>query len=442
MDKAYNFLIKELGLAYKDIVVVAVSYGPDSMSLLHYINSLKAELDLVVVCGHVNHNVRKKESAQEKIELEDYCNNNGIIFESMIIEEYGEDNFHNEARSKRYKYFDEIVKRYKAKYLFTAHHADDLIETILMRIARGSTMHGYSGFSKVVDMDGYKIVRPFIEYTKAELLDYCHKNSLKFAIDASNEKDVYTRNRYRKYVLPFLKSEDPNVHEKFLKFSRTLQMYDDYINNELQDVISDVFKQDIININKFLKLNYLLQYRLINYALEKIYQDDLMLISDTHVNLIINLIHTSKPNAYIYLPNNVKAIKSYDVMSFVVEDESSNSYDVEILGHVNLPNGKNIVVVDEDNDTSNFVCRLSSDDVVFPLHVRTRTIGDKMEVKGMLGRKKLSDIFIDEKIPLHERDLWPVVVDSTDKIVWLPGLKKSKNDKQKDEKYDIILRYY
>lgn len=441
MDKAYQFLVRELGLAYKDVVVVAVSGGPDSMSLLHYISSLRQELGLTVVCAHVNHNVRK-ESASEKEYLEKYCDLNGIVFESMIIEEYGEDNFHNEARSKRYRYFEEIVKKYNSAYLFTAHHADDLIETILMRIARGSTMHGYAGFSKIVDMGSYRIVRPFIEYTKEELLNYCNKNKIKFAQDASNEKDVYTRNRYRKYVLPFLKSEDPNIHEKFMKFSKTLFMYDDYINNQLDLVIDDVYKQDLINIDKFLRLDYVLQNKLINRVLESIYQDDLMLITDVHVTLIINLINSSKPNAYIYLPNNVKAVRNYEFLSFVFEEETANSYDVEILGHVNLPNGKNIAVVDDTNDTSNFVCRLSSDDVTFPLHVRTRVMGDKMEVKGMIGRKKINDIFIDEKISSHERDLWPVVVDSSGKIVWLPGLKKSKNDRSKDEKYDIILKYY
>ena len=68
--------------------------------------------------------------------------------------------------------------------------------------------------------------------------------------------------------------------------------------------------------------------------------------------------------------------------------------------------------------------------------------GDKINIKGMLGSKKISDIFIDEKIPTHERDIWPIVVDSNNVVVWIPGLKKSKFDKSKEEKYDIILKYY
>ena len=82
------------------------------------------------------------------------------------------------------------------------------------------------------------------------------------------------------------------------------------------------------------------------------------------------------------------------------------------------------------------------DDVKFPLRVRTRKNGDKIHVKGMLGSKKINDIFINEKITVPERNTWPIVVDSNDVVVWLPGLKKSKFDKTKSEKYDIILKYY
>ena len=96
-------------------------------------------------------------------------------------------------------------------------------------------------------------------------------------------------------------------------------------------------------------------------------------------------------------------------------------------------------MVDSCDETN--VCRLNSE-IKLPLHVRNRKFGDKMTVKGMLGSKKLSDIFIDNKISSEERELWPVVVDSNDVIVWLPGLKKSKFDKTKKEKYDIILKYY
>ena len=93
-------------------------------------------------------------------------------------------------------------------------------------------------------------------------------------------------------------------------------------------------------------------------------------------------------------------------------------------------------------DNSNNVIKLNSNEIKLPLYVRNKRNGDKMEVKGLNGSKKISDIFIDSKIKPSDRDLWPVVLDSEDRIVWLPGLKKSKLDKKNTEEYDIILRYY
>jgi tRNA(Ile)-lysidine synthase len=123
-------------------------------------------------------------------------------------------------------------------------------------------------------------------------------------------------------------------------------------------------------------------------------------------------------------------------------NEKKIDYNIEINKFVNLPNGKNLEVVIDDDSNSNFVCRLNSSEVKLPLSVRNRQDGDKISIKGMLGRKKIKDIFIDEKIALHEREIWPVVVDADGNIVWIPGLKKSKFDKTKTENYDIILRYY
>ena len=441
MEDAYRFLMEDVNFKYGDTVVAAISGGPDSMALLHMLSKVKDAMEITVVCAHVNHNVRK-ESNEEAIFVEKFCRNHGIIFEYMKIEDYGDDNFHNEARTKRYHYFGEIVKKYHARYLFTAHHGDDLMETILMRIVRGSTLRGYSGFSYKVEMGNYTILRPFIGVTKEEIIEYDKKNKIPFVKDASNDKDVYTRNRFRKYVVPALKKEDPNVHHKFLKFSRTLLEYNNYIDRQVENLIPRIYMQNELNLDEFLKLDHVIAMKVIYYILEHVYHDDLMLITDHHAELILQLILSKKANAYIYLPNHLKAVKTYDKLTFVCDEEPNGSYEIELIQYLNLPNGKNIEVISSSSKDNNFICRLSSDDVVFPLHVRNRANGDKMSVKGMLGRKKINDIFIDEKIPMNERELWPIVVDSKGTIVWLPGLKKSKFDKTKDEKYDIILKYY
>ncbi len=411
------------------------------MALMDVLLKLRKKFNLSIVCAHVNHKLRV-ESDDEMVWLEDFCKKKDVVFEKMIINNYGDDNFHNEARNFRYNFFESLVHKYGAKYLMTAHHGDDLMETILMRIARGSTLSGYAGFKKISVKEDYTILRPLIYVTKDELLSYNKDNGVEYVIDKSNFSDKYTRNRYRKEVLPFLKKEDPNVHLKFLKYSELLFDCDEYLDVETDKYAKTLYNDKYIEINKFKELDNVIQNKFINRLLESYYEDDMILISDVHVDLIKSLIYSNRANSFIYLPNAVKVIKSYDKVYFKRETEQIDNYEIELLDYANLPNGKNIKCIESSDVNNNFYCRLSSKDVVLPLHVRTRKSGDKMKVKGLNGSKKVKDIFIDSKVPISQRDLWPVVVDSTDKIVWLPGLKKSKFDVQKNEKCDIILRYY
>lgn len=441
MQEVYNFIRNDIGLKPDDAVVIGVSGGPDSMALLYIMNEFKEKMGLKLICAHINHNVRK-ESDKEKEDLEKYCKKNNIIFEYIKIKKWGDDNFHNEARSIRYNFFEELIENYDAKYLMTAHHGDDLIETILMRIVRGSTLKGYSGFNRIVEKENYTIVRPLMTLTKDEIIEFNEKNNIEYAIDSSNLEDHYTRNRYRHTILPFLKKEEINVHKKFMKFSETLLENNNYIDKEAKKVFNDVFVNGILDIEYFKTFDKVIQTKIIYSILEKIYGDDLLIIGDIHVELIFNLLNSNKPNSVVHLPNNVIVIKTYNELSFSYDDELNTEYEIEIQQIVNLPNGKIIEKITDTIDNSNNIIRLNSREITLPLYVRNRKDGDKMDVKGLNGSKKISDIFIDSKIKPNDRLTWPVVLDSKNTIVWLPGLKKSKLDKKTTEEYDIILRYY
>lgn len=441
MEEVYNFIRNDIGLKPDDAIVIGVSGGPDSMALLYIMNEFKKAMGLKIICAHINHNVRK-ESDQEKIDLENYCKKNNIIFEYIKVKKWGDDNFHNEARTVRYNFFEELIENYDAKYLMTAHQGDDLIETILMRIVRGSTLKGYSGFSRIVDKGNYTIVRPLITLTKDEIMAFNEKNNIHYATDSSNNEDHYTRNRYRHTVLPFLKNEENNVHKKFMKFSETLLENSNYIDKEANKVFNEVFINGILDIEHFKMLDRVIQTKIIYTILEKIYGDDLLIIGDVHVELIFDLINSNRSNSIVHLPNNVIVIKAYNELSFSYDEDIHTEYEIEIQKIVNLPNGKIIEKIYDTQDNSNNVIRLNSKEISLPLYVRNRRDGDKMEVKGLNGSKKISDIFIDSKIKSNDRATWPVVLDSQNTIVWLPGLKKSKLDKKSTEEYDIILRYY
>ena len=286
MTEVYKFL-DSLHIDKKDTLVVAVSYGPDSMFLLNLLKNKYKENK--IVCAHVHHNHRK-ESDDEASLLEKYCNDNDVIFEMMKIKEYTNNNFtEEEARIKRYEFFDSIMTKYNSSYLFTAHHGDDLCETILMRLARGSNINGYSGIKLKSIRKNYEMIRPLLYLTKKDIQEYCIKEKIPYAVDKSNESNLYTRNRYRNGVLKLLKDENKNIHEKFLSFSSELQEYDNYIKKVVNKEYLNVVNDNVILVNKIVGLDNLIQKKIIEKYLLEEYQDDIKNIDEKHVNLILLL---------------------------------------------------------------------------------------------------------------------------------------------------------
>lgn len=432
-------ILKKLDKTIKEneMLITATSGGPDSMALLSLLIKLSKTKKITIICAHVNHNLRK-ESQEEAIMVEKYANENNLIFEKMEINHY-EGNTENYARTQRYNFFEKLIKKYNATYLLTAHHGDDLTETILMRMLRGSSLKGYSGFQEITDKETYKIYRPLITKTKDELLNYVKTNNIPYAVDKTNFSEEYTRNRYRLNILPILKKENKSVHLKFLKFSETLKLYDDHINKEANEKLNKVYQNNNLNLKLFENEDELIKRKILYQILNNLYYKNISLITDNHVELILNIIESSRPNLKINLPSKVLVIKNYQNLYFTQNTEIK-PYSFTFKDKVILPNNQ-ILIKEETEDTSNYTIRLNSKELSLPLIVRTRQNGDKMEIKNLNGHKKIKDIFINEKISETARNSWPILTDQNNQIIWLPGLKKSKFDKQKHENYDIIIRY-
>jgi len=322
----------------------------------------------------------------------------------------------------------------------TAHHGDDLIETILMRIVRGSNLKGYIGFKKESDFYNYKMLRPLINVTKDEIEQYNKANNISYRVDISNEKDKYTRNRYRHVVLPFLKNEDAYVHKKFLKFSQELIKFDEFLVNYMSNLLTDIIKNDTLNVSLFHSLDDFIKRKVIETMIDKVQEDDLFTIEDKHIELILDLLNSNKPNSYVELPNGFIGEKSYNEFRIIKATKTTDYY-IKFEDLVKIPNGYKLIKVSNSTDKSNYTIRLNSKELALPLYVRNRLDGDKIAIKNLNGTKKLKDIFIDCKINISKRNDWPILVDSNKTIIWVPGLKKSKFDKEIDDNYDIIIRY-
>ena len=149
----------------------------------------------------------------------------------------------------------------------------------------------------------------------------------------------------------------------------------------------------------------------------------------------------SDPTRELEYDGNKIVIKEYNYF-YITDKKPLNDIDIILKDKVELPNGKCIEIVKDSTLTNNFVIYLNSSEISLPLHIRNRKPGDKIKIKNMNDYKKVSDIFINEKVSRTERDTYPIVVDNKNEIIWLPGLKKSHFDSQNSKKYDIILKYY
>jgi tRNA(Ile)-lysidine synthase len=458
VENFYTLIQKHHLLERGSTIVVGVSGGPDSLALLHLLDKLKNKWNLKLVAAHVDHMFRGEQSKEEMHFVLNYCKEHNITCEAkqINVNAYAKKyqlNSQVAARECRYDFFKKVLDKYQSKYLALGHHGDDQVETILMRMVRGSTGEALAGIRVKRNFHNGYIIRPMLGNTKEQILTYCREQSLIPMFDPSNEKTVYTRNRFRKHVLPFLKKENPLVHERFQHFSETLLDDESYLQVLTQQQMNTVLKRKEktvveIDINRFLKLPLPLQRRGIQLILNYLYENIHSSLSSIHIESLLRLLSQDHPSGSLDYPGGLKVIKSYQNCLFTFEHDEVKKYcfEIDIPSVVTLPNGYKITcdfarnISTELKGNESFL--LNHKALVGPLIVRTREQGDKINLKGMNGRKKVKDIFIDEKIPLHSRHSWPIVEDGSGNILWLPGLKKSIFEAESANEDEFVVLHY
>jgi len=435
MKESILFL-NNLNIDKNKYLVVATSGGPDSMALLHLLNSNEYK----VICAHVNHGLRV-ESEEEYKFVENYAKINNIIFEGMKIEGYKDNRFtENEAREKRYAFFETILNKYNTDILLTAHHGDDLVETVLMRIIRGSNLNGYKGFTKITEFKNFKIIRPLIFYTKKEIEEYIKENNIPVVYDKSNESKKYTRNRIRLDILPKLKEEEKNIHKKVLEYSEELNDINEYVNDIVKEKVNEFYKKNKLDINMFMELKKVIKIKVLESILFDIYKDEINIITKQHIEEILKVIDST--NKKIDLPNNIIVEKEYNNLIFKEKESlSTKSYKILLDKDLNLNELGKFEFIKDTTEKSNYVIKLNSKEITLPLIIRNKEEKDIMQVKNLNGTKKVKKIFIDEKIPTRIRNDYPILTDSNNTVLWIPGIKKSIYDCYNKDNYDIIIKY-
>ncbi len=434
-ERKLRSLLKE-----NDTIIIGFSGGPDSMYLLNLLKKISKTLPLKIIASYVNHKARKDYKKEETFVL-NYCQSNNIILETYTINEYQKGRFtEEEARNIRLNFFLQCQKKYNASYIMSAHHGDDLIETIIMKIIRGSTLDSISGIKMITKYDTYTFVRPLLNLSKKEILTYLKEENIPYIIDETNELEEHLRNRIRKNILPVLKKENQNVHEKFLKFSMELEEANSYIKRQLEKIKLDIKCEDKTDLKKFQQLDSFLQKEYLKSELKSIYKEQITKINSETINNLNKFLNKENSKNKFILPLEVNLYLNKGKF-FFQKKQKVKPYCIECTDMVMLPNSMVLKRVNEYTEKSNFEIHLNSNDIKWPLFITSRKPKMRMDVKNLNGSKKVKDIFIDCKIPEAMKDEIPIMVDSDNKVLWILGIKKSKYDLNKNEKYDIIYRY-
>ena len=368
-------------------ILVAVSGGADSMSLLHFLYNHQKDLDIQLGIAHVNHKQRQ-ESEHEEAYLHHWAEEHKVPFHySAFSGKFSE----NAARTFRYEFFKQLMKDYDYSALVTAHHADDQAETIFMRLLRGSRLRHLTGISAIRPFGTGQIIRPFLHLTKDQLPVTFHFE------DRSNTSLAYLRNRIRLSYLPTLSQENPKIKEHLCLLAEEIGLMEQALGELTKDISTtdlSVFQQQSDAVQLFLLQNYLDSF------------PDLQL-SKGQFNQLISYLRKNG-SGKIPLKNGYELVKTQTY--FLIRKEASISLSPPCL----LEFGKSVEFEDytltfsEFNDVSNTDAISIWSDA--PIVIRHRKEGDKIDLGS--HHKKLRRLFIDNKI--LEKDRQKAIVGEQD----------------------------
>lgn len=244
------FKVNHLPLAAKTLVV-AVSGGPDSLALLDLLYQIKEQYRFRLLAAHLDHQLRLDSFKEEKV-ISAYCQNKSI---ELISEKWPQSlqplgGVEAAARKYRYDFLVKIMRNYQGDYLLTAHHMDDLLENILLKFIRSGNPSEMNSLRAISEMQGMTLLRPLLNVTKADLLEYDKKHHIPYVIDQTNNEDDTLRNKLRHHVIPLLKKENKKIGQNALRFSKEVSL--------LTSIVDERFAQ-FDQPKKFLNVAYRLK---------------------------------------------------------------------------------------------------------------------------------------------------------------------------------------
>jgi len=433
-------LIKDENLLNKldknKAILIAVSTGIDSMCLFDYLYKLGYNLK---VC-HVNHK-RRAESEDEYLYLKNYLKELNVPLFYYEINEKIDSNFQEKAREIRYNFFINTAKENNIDQIVTAHHEDDLIETILYRLTRGTISDGYLGIKEESVLDGIRIIRPLIYTSRDEINNYQKEFKIKFFEDSSNSENHYTRNKIRHNVIPSLKEINPKLNSSIINYRNDLKDLIDLAKDEASSFIKNnaQFKKNEVTVSmkEFNNQKRAVKKEVIKSFINYISSDSLELMHERLEEILSLNDNDSKDieigkNYMVSLSCGMLAfykkeeIKDIEIVFDSIKDIKTKEFNIKLSPKVHLM----------PNKLSYLLCYNNLNDI-FPIKVRRIKPGDKIKLGNV--NKNIFDILMEEKIEKRNRLKTIVFLDKNNEIFFVPGYARKSTDQSLKNKIYICV---
>lgn len=434
VDNVKGVISKYSMLDKGDTVVVGVSGGADSLSLLHVLNEIKDEMEIKLFAVHLNHQFRGAEADEDAAFVADICKawNIPCRIASSDVPAYAKEQGlspEEAGREIRYKLFREVKADINASKIAVAQNLNDNVETMLMRLIRGTGLEGLKG------IDAYRddIIRPLLEADRASIEEYCRQNGLHPRVDKTNLQPIYLRNKIRLELIPYLKeSFNPNINESLVRLSQIIREENDYLEKQTDMLMKSIVQHEedrlLIKIESLKVLHEAMQRRLLRKAVEHLV-GTLNGFEYKHFQGIAELLY-KETGAAIELPKELKAYISYEnlILSKKIEKHHKKCYyklkydcdnkidELGVIISIKLVDRNSVSIIPRNANT----IYIDASKVKQELMLRNRQQGDVFSPIGMKGSKKLKDYFIDKKIPRENRDEVVLLADGNE-IVWMVG---------------------
>ncbi|CAM3345743.1 tRNA lysidine(34) synthetase TilS [Vagococcus fessus] len=442
-------------------LLVAVSGGVDSIVLLELLLAIPEDERPEIGVAHVNHQLRK-ESEEEAEMVRQLCQTKGLPFYSYVWQSQSEQgNMESKAREVRYTFFAEVYKRGGYTGLVTAHHADDLAETLIMKLIKGTQLGNLASIRAESSRLGMRIYRPLLTFSKLELRDYAKANQLFYCEDQTNHSLDYQRNRIRHQVIPLLKEENPNFLNQVQNLTKQLSYTDKVLSTTLEPILDSMTHCEsekcwVLDLDMFQNQSKESRYLLLTTLIQKVMIQKGYSLSDRQVEAILSLIEKGKSQGRIDLQANWYFRKEYNVgyieqvvgkssiiSSMITEVLGTGEYELSKTEKVRLYPEDEAAAVDHSFLGTKEEISLYLDQSDFPLSIRRRAPGDAIIYNKEGNHKKLRRLFIDEKIPQSIREKMWVVANSEREVLGVFTIGKSYlSIKKETDKIHYRLVYF